>query len=47
MNTWREIPLSRRETGLLEERERDGLDADALLFMARDMASFNLWWRSD
>jgi len=46
---WRQIPgLTARQVELLEDHElRDGLDADALEFMARDMAREQLWNRAN
>jgi hypothetical protein len=46
---WRDITpwLLPNDTALLEQHERHGVGADTLLFMAKDTARVNLWWRSN
>lgn len=42
--TWRDVAdlLTDAQVGMCEENEADGLDADSLLFLARDLACVNL-----
>jgi hypothetical protein len=44
--TWRTVARLRElDARLLAEHEADGMDADVLLFIARDMASLNASWQ--